>query len=64
MFLLVEGVIHVETNSNNKDPIANMKTDVIVSLGDNLSDVLGNYPSVPQPTTYWHIISMQKLMVE
>jgi hypothetical protein len=62
--LLPEGVIHIETDSHTEEPIADMKTDLSVSLGNNLSDILGNYPSVPQPSAYWHITSMQKLMVE
>ena len=33
-------------------------------LGDNLSDVLGDNPSEPEPTTQSEIASMQKMMEE
>jgi len=33
-------------------------------LGDNLSDVLGDNPSQPEPTTQSEIASMRKMMEE
>jgi len=33
-------------------------------LGDHLSDVLGDNPSKPEPTTQSKIVSMRKMMEE
>jgi hypothetical protein len=57
-------VIHDEDDHDNEENIADMDHALSDGLGDNLSDVLGDNPSEPDPTTQFKIASMPNMMEE
>ena len=58
----LQDVIHVESDHDNKENIANIVGDLNNGLRDNLSNVLGNNHIEPEPTIPSGIVSKQMMM--
>jgi hypothetical protein len=60
--VLPEDEIQDENDHNHEENTADMEAEQSTSLGDNLSNVLGGYPNMPEPTTQSKIASMRKIL--
>ena len=60
--VLPEEEIHDEDDQDDEENPADMEDASNKGLGDNLSDVLGDNPSKPEPTTQSEIATMRKMM--
>jgi hypothetical protein len=62
--VLLQQEIYDEVDHDDEQNTADMEDALSNGLGDNLSDVLGEDPSKPEPTTQSEIVSMPKMMEE
>jgi hypothetical protein len=62
--VLPEDEILDEDDHDDEDNTADMDDALRDNLGNNLSDILADNPSKPEPTTQSEIASMRKMMEE
>jgi len=62
--VLLEDEIDDEDGHDDEENTADMEDALSDGPGDNLSDVLGDIPSEPEPTMQSKIASMRKMMEE
>jgi hypothetical protein len=60
--VLPEDAIQEENDHNHEENTADIEAEQSTGLGDNMSDVLGGHPNMPESTTQSKIASMRKIL--